>query len=98
MVLNRKDRQFLNKLVNKCGVSQMFIAVEELSELQKELCKFFRGKVNIENIKEEIADVIIMLYQVKNYFMIEDKELQDMVKYKIERTKERLGFTNENKN
>ena len=98
MVLNRKDKAFLHKLINKFGVIQLFVAVEELSELQKELCKFFRGKLKVENIKEEIADVIIMLYQVKDYFMIEDKELQDMVKYKIERTKERLGFTNENKN
>lgn len=98
MVLNRKDKDFLHKLVNKYGVLQLFIVVEELSELQKELCKFFRGNPKIENIKEEIADVIIMLYQVKDYFMIEDKELQEMVKYKIERTKERLGFTNENKN
>ena len=98
MVLNRKDKDFLHKLVNKYGVIQLFVAVEELSELQKELCKFFRGSPKIENIKEEIADVIIMLYQLKDYFMIEDKELQDIVKYKLERTKERLGFTNESKN
>ena len=38
-------------------VKQTIMAFEEMSELQKELCKAARGKDNREAIAEEIADV-----------------------------------------
>ena len=41
--------------------AQMLMAFEEMSELQKELCKAARGKQNKAEIAEEIADVQIML-------------------------------------
>jgi len=44
---------------------QMIKCVEELSELQKELCKMSLGQGKRENIAEEIADVEIMLEQMK---------------------------------
>ena len=44
--------------------SQTMIAIEEMAELQKELCKHFRGRNNYYNIAEEIADVQIMLEQM----------------------------------
>ena len=34
-----------------------FVTMEEMSELQKELCKNLRGRGSIEHIAEEIADV-----------------------------------------
>ena len=42
----------------------MLMVFEEMSELQKELCKFARGKQNRDAIAEEIADVYIMLGQM----------------------------------
>ena len=45
-------------------VSQTNMVFEEMSELQKELCKNLRGKNNVLNIAEEIADVQIMLEQM----------------------------------
>lgn len=48
--------------------AQMTVALEELSELQKEICKAKRGKLNVENISEEIADVEIMLEQLRIMF------------------------------
>ena len=44
--------------------SQTMIAIEEMAELTKELCKFSRGRMNQYNIAEEIADVQIMLEQM----------------------------------
>ena len=44
--------------------AQTLMAMEEMSELQKELCKHARGKDNREEIAEEIADVRIMLDQM----------------------------------
>jgi len=45
--------------------AQTLMMFEEMSELQKELCKHARGKQNRNNIAEEIADVEIMLEQMK---------------------------------
>lgn len=45
--------------------SQVIVAVEELSELQKELCKLLRGQYHIDDMSEEIADVEIMILQMK---------------------------------
>ena len=46
------------------AVSQTNMMFEEMSELQKELCKNARGKRNVLDIAEEIADVQIMLEQM----------------------------------
>lgn len=43
---------------------QTVVAIEEMAELQKELCKNRRGKENRAAIAEEIADVKIMLDQM----------------------------------
>lgn len=43
---------------------QIIVAIEELSELQKELTKILRGKGNEEHLAEEMADVRIMLSQL----------------------------------
>lgn len=78
------------ELIEKYGEKQLIVAIEELSELQKEVCKHLRGKGNREHIIEEIADVEIMLEQLKYYFSISYEEVDEIKKYKLERTKERL--------
>lgn len=45
--------------------SQQLMVIEEMSELTKEISKRFRGEDNIDHIAEEIADVEIMLDQLK---------------------------------
>lgn len=80
----------LEELVEKYGDKQVIVAIEELSELQKELCKHLRDKTNIENITEELADVYIMLYQMQYLFKISNYDLNVKIQEKIERTKERL--------
>lgn len=44
--------------------AQTLMCMEEMSELQKELCKHARGADNTAHIAEEIADVRIMLDQM----------------------------------
>ena len=46
------------------ATSQVVKLFEEMSELQKELCKNFFGRDNLHEIAEEIADVQIMLKQM----------------------------------
>ena len=51
--------------VNHFGAdSQTMMCIEEMAELQKELCKHSRGRNNYYDIAEEIADVQIMLEQM----------------------------------
>ena len=38
--------------------AQLVVALEELSEAQKEICKFLRGKGDPEHLAEEIADAL----------------------------------------
>lgn len=48
--------------------SQLIMAMEEMAELTKELSKNIRGAKNTEAVSEEMADVEIMLEQLKVIF------------------------------
>ena len=82
--------ELYQKLISKYGDKQVVVAIEELSELQKELCKYLRGKGDIRNIIEEIADVNIMIKQMIMLFEIEQSAIDFIINQKLERTKERL--------
>ena len=70
-------------------IPQIVMLFEEMAELQKELSKNLRGKDNIDSIAEEIADVEIMLEQMKLLYEIEEQV--DRWKYsKIGRLAKRL--------
>ena len=86
------NKEFYKKVIDTYGKQQVVIAIEELNELQKELCKALRCKVNFDNITEEIADVEIMLEQMKIYFGINEEDVEAMKEYKLERTQQRLGL------
>lgn len=64
--------------------SQCRMAIEEMSELTKEICKNLRGADNKVKIAEEMADVLIMLAQLEIIFDCTEKK-EDWVKFKIER-------------
>ena len=75
---------------------QMIKCIEELSELQKELCKHSLGQGNIEHIIEEIADVEIMLEQMKIGLDIGICDLDDVKSQKLSRLSGRLTLTPNN--
>jgi hypothetical protein len=60
--------KILKEAVYKYGDNQIIVCIEELSELQKELCKYLRNKGDIGHIAEEVANCEIMLKQMKIYF------------------------------
>ena len=70
--------------------SQKDLAIEEMSELTKAICKERRARTKIEraearaNIIEEIADVYIMLQQLIMIYD-QDGECQSAVDYKVDR-------------
>lgn len=69
--------------------AQVMMVFEEMSELQKELCKNWRGKDNIEQIADEVADVEIMLDQLKMIYEIKDK-VREHRAFKVMRLRKRL--------
>lgn len=69
--------------------AQMVMAIEEMSELTKELCKHRRGRDNVEAIAEEIADVEIMLRQMVMLFDCPG-QVETFLRYKLERLAERI--------
>lgn len=69
---------------------QKQVAIEEMAELTKEICKDFRGKGNREHILEEIVDVSIMLEQLQIMYDISSSEMLRAVESKVKRLEERL--------
>lgn len=65
---------------------QALVAVEELSELQKEILKNVnRRQKNREHLKEELVDVLIMLRQLVLIYGFTLSELQEIADKKQER-------------
>lgn len=60
------------------AITQLVVALEELSEAQKEICKVMRGGANIRHLAEEVADATIMLEQVRQIFDINAEVCQFM--------------------
>lgn len=69
---------------------QMIKCIEELSELQKELCKLSLGQGSLENATEEMADVEIMLEQMKIGLNIGFYEFTKMKSEKLHRLNKKL--------
>lgn len=70
--------------------AQLVVALEELSEAQKEICKFLRGKGDPGHLTEEIADAQIMLEQVQMLCGIDEGAVQEQMDSKIERLRGRI--------
>ena len=86
------QQKTLQKAINWYGADkQMLIAIEELSELQKAIVKYFRKPTEEtkNDISEEMADVYIMLKQLEIMHK-NDTEVQKNIDYKIKRLQERI--------
>ena len=81
----------LEKAIEVYGADlQKQVAIEEMAELTKEICKDFRGKGNREHILEEIVDVSIMLEQLQIMYGISISEMFRAVESKVKILEERL--------
>jgi hypothetical protein len=85
-----KKKDIYNKAKATWGIdAQVTKAIEELSELQKELCKFLLEDGNMAHIAEEMADVKIMVEQLELILECKDK-VKEFKKAKIQRLSDRL--------
>lgn len=89
---DQRVQTYTNALVYYGENNQMIVALEELSECQKEICKLLRGNGNLEHLAEEIADATIMLEQLRLFLQINDLVSQKMDE-KVIRLDKRLKET-----
>lgn len=91
MIGTMNAMEVLKKAIETYGKeNQSMMLFEEMAELQKEVCKSLRGNNNHDEIVEEIADVLIMIEQLKIMHDVKYRELNEMFNFKINRLKERL--------
>ena len=82
----------LRKAIETYGVdAQLNVAIEEFSELTKEICKHKRGEHNTSAIIDEMADCYIMLEQMQIIFGLGSTIIMDAMSRKVERLKKNLN-------
>lgn len=88
----------IEQMLEKFGEdSQIDVAIEEMSELIKELVKYKRSKIHFrekaaasrEHVIEEMGDVLFMMEYLKHIFSIPDDAIQQIIQDKAKRTKKR---------
>ena len=78
--------KFVKYIMDKNGKNYQFtIAMEEMSELIKELSKNIRGEKNRAEIVEEASDVFMCLKEIFYFFDIDELEVQKVLHQKIEK-------------
>lgn len=91
-MFTKKQKQLLNSILKRHGFrNQVVKTCEELSELEAALLKCYNkgpGEGRIQAVQEEIADVYIMLEQIRKQFMSRE-ELDNWINYKLTREAER---------
>ena len=100
-LMHEIDARINNETMDRYGIErQSLVAMEELSELQKAISKLvrnpeektksleFKGLRN--NLIEEMADVIICMDQLKEFYGIDHLDIQDIIQAKQERQAKRL--------
>jgi NTP pyrophosphatase (non-canonical NTP hydrolase) len=68
---------------------QATVAIEEMSEVIKEITKMLRGELDREHMAEEIADATIMLEQLRQMLNINDS-VESWMDYKVAALKRKV--------
>lgn len=84
---------YTNALIAYGEEAQCIVAIEELSECAKEICKVLRGKGDPQHLAEEIADATIMLEQLRYFFGI-NEDVCEWMDSKIMRLEKKLKRSN----
>lgn len=74
--------------------NQSTVCMEECAELIQAISKAKRGKINRDNMIEEIADVLICIEMLKQMYMISDDKINKWIEKKQAREAERIGDIN----
>ena len=81
----------LYKIIKKHGISnQLKKLSEEIFELQESIinymdCGYIDGTEHLDHITEEFADVMVLLNQIKEVYRLDEDEIMNIMKLKIDR-------------
>ena len=70
--------------------AQTQMLFEEMAELQNALCKLSRGRATVGDVCEEIADVMIMCFQMAQIYGV--TRVEQLATFKMRRLADRLGY------
>ena len=70
--------------------NQSTVCMEECAELIQAISKAKRGKINRDNMIEEIADVLICIEMLKQMYMISDEKINKWIEKKQAREADRM--------
>lgn len=85
------DKDVIRKSIQHYGVdNQSTVCMEECAELIQAISKTKRGKLNTDNLKEEIADVLICIEMLKQMYHISDVDIDMWIRKKQSREQERM--------
>lgn len=83
-------KEKLYKIIKKHGISnQLKKLSEEVFELQEVIID---GNERLKHITEEFADVMVLLNQIKEAYKLDENEIKNIMKLKIDRQCERDGI------
>lgn len=86
-----EKERIIKQSINWDGATLKYIvAVEELSELQKEITKQLRDESEYMNFLEELADVYICLEYLKAINKVDEDMLDKAISVKLERDHNRV--------
>lgn len=101
LLVQRIDAGINQETMDRYGIEkQSLVAMEELAELQKAISKLVRNpeektkplefKGLRQNLIEEMADVLICMDQLIEFYQIERPEIQELIQTKQERQAKRI--------
>lgn len=82
------NEALFRKALDKWGHGQINVAQEECAELIVALSHLRRGRIAEFGVAEEVADVLIVAWQMR--MMVGSKAVDDWVEEKVERLREKL--------
>lgn len=88
-----EKRQICISIIEHYGAEKQSLkSCEELGELIRSISRlvFNHSKENLDNLKEEIADVLIMVEQLKYLYGIIDSDIDSIITQKLNRTLKRI--------
>ena len=88
-------KEDLLKIINNYGLKhQLKYIHSEYFELDEAILNYITRDEDREHIAEELSDCFVMLKQFQYYYGIEDKDIERIMKYKIDRQLKRIDKEN----
>ena len=88
------DKEIIIKSIQHYGQdNQSTVCMEECAELIQAISKTKRGKIDRNNMEEEIADVLICIEMLKLMYSLSDSNIDEWILKKQQRELERMKKT-----